>query len=281
MARRQFSLKATGLLLVLVLSSPVVNMVGGSELLVSGLAQWEYEPGVEIRDETAVALDSLAPDSQNYLQTEFCQGGLCPAGGWQQWIIVDEASDWTVAQLTAVHRALLDTFGALAQAGINGRHLLAGYRFRHQPGEFVNGRQESIALARHEYQEIILTDSAFTVQAGFSIYHELGHAVDNRLHRQLTAGFVELIGGGEDYRRETGFLIPDGYWVRTQTRHSPYEATADAFGVWVTVGYLQAADPVFRTTPPDVNHRAISSVVQTAVQLAAADQETTAIITGK
>jgi len=267
--------------LVLVLISPLLNRLGGGELLASSLAVMGQEANAVFRDETEVSLTTLAPESQLYLQEEFCQGGLCPAGGWQQWIIVDEAGGWDVAQLRAVHQALADTFGALAEVGINGRQLLAGYHFRYQPGERIINRQESIALARHEYQEIILTDSAFAVLGGFSIYHELGHAVDNRLHRQLTAGFIEITGGGEDYRRETGYLIPDGYWVRTQTRLSPYEATADAFGVWVTVGYRQDTTPVFMTTPPDVNYRGITHAVETAVQQAAASQETNPIVTGK
>lgn len=231
--------------------------------------------------DTAVSLDFLPVDSQDYLENEFCQDSLCPPGGWQQWIIVDAESAWTAVQLTAVHHALVETFAALAEVGINGRHLLAGYRFRYQPGDRLNGRQESIALARHEVQEIILTDSAFTVQAGFSIYHELGHAVDNRLQRQLTVGFIDLIGGGEDYRRENGYLIPDGYWVRTQTRHSPYEATADAFGVWVTIRTSPAPAPIFHTTPPDISYRAISLAVETTLRQAAAIQETERVISGK
>jgi len=281
MAHQRFSPRVFSLLLALVVLSPLLNRVGGRGLFVSGPAPISHAAEAETAVDTAVSLDFLPVDSQDYLENEFCQDSLCPPGGWQQWIIVDAESAWTAVQLTAVHHALVETFAALAEVGINGRHLLAGYRFRYQPGDRLNGRQESIALARHEVQEIILTDSAFTVQAGFSIYHELGHAVDNRLQRQLTVGFIDLIGGGEDYRRENGYLIPDGYWVRTQTRHSPYEATADAFGVWVTIRTSPAAAPIFHTTPPDISYRAISLAVETTLRQAAAIQETERVISGK
>ncbi len=281
MAHQRFSPRVFSLLLALVVLSPLLNRVGGRGLFVSGPAPISHAAEAETAVDTAVSLDFLPVDSQDYLENEFCQDSLCPPGGWQQWIIVDAESAWTAVQLTAVHHALVETFAALAEVGINGRHLLAGYRFRYQPGDRLNGRQESIALARHEVQEIILTDSAFTVQAGFSIYHELGHAVDNRLQRQLTVGFIDLIGGGEDYRRENGYLIPDGYWVRTQTRHSPYEATADAFGVWVTTHTSPAAAPIFHTTPPDISYRAISLAVETTLRQAAAIQETERVISGK
>ncbi|MCA9874168.1 MAG: hypothetical protein KC441_10950 [Anaerolineales bacterium] len=283
MAHQRISPKVFGLLLALVLSSPLLNLAGGRGLFVTGPAPVSHAAEAERGEtvDTAVSLDVLAADSQFYLQTEFCQDSLCPSGGWQQWVIVDAESAWTATELATLHQALVDTFAALADVGINGRHLLAGYRFRYQPGERLNGRQESIALARHELGEIILTDGAFDLQNGFSIYHELGHAVDNRLQRQLTNGFIEVIGGGEDYRRENGYLIPDGYWVRTQTRLSPYEATADAFAVWVTTGYLQSDEPIFNSTPPDVSYRGIDLAVRASLLLAVAKQETEPIVGGK
>lgn len=272
---QRFSSRAIGVFLVLISFASVVNLLRANSLLALNMTKGEREEVAVTWEETAVStisLESLTPESQIYLETEFCRGGLCPPGGWQQWIIVDEARGWTVPQLQLLHQALSDTFGALAELGIDGRQLLAGYRFRYQPGDSVINREAAIALIHHEHQEIILTDKAFSVQAGFSIYHELGHAVDHRLQRQLTTGFIEIIGAGEDHRHETGHLIPDSHTVRTETRHSPYEAAADAFGVWVFVRYLQTAEPVFSNAPPEASYRDISDAVNIALRLAVTEQ---------
>lgn len=267
MAQRRISPMISGLLLIVLAAfGPLANQAGIGELLAAGLLRMGGQAA------PAAPTHLLYSEISRYLENDFCRDGLCPAGGWPQWIIIDEQSDWTLGQLQTVRRALVETIAALDEVGMNGRRLLAGYRFRYQPGETIAGRPNSVALVRHEHQEIILTDAAFRLENGFSIYHELGHVVDNRLRRRLTSGFMEITGSGDDYRRETGMRVTQGYWVRTQTSHSPYEATADAFAVWVTVVHLQAAGPAFRTTPEDVNFQAIGTAVEASLRVAEGEQ---------
>jgi hypothetical protein len=268
MAWRRFPYLTAGLTLAMILFSSIVNLANALTVLDPWTIWFNYGELTWERD-TAVLPTGLSSDSLAYLENDFCRDGLCPAGAWQRWIIVDESSTWTVAHLEMLHKSLWETMSALETVGLDGRSLLAGYRFRHQSGERIHGWENSIALVRHEAQEIILTDNAFSTEDGFSIYHELGHVADHRLKRQLTTTFMAVVGGGEEYKRQTGHLLPDGYWVRTQTSLNPYEATADAFAVWVTVGYLQRPHPTFYTMPDDVNFESISWAVDLALQEAA------------
>ena len=128
------------------------------------------------------ALKAPAGDKRTavYLHESFCREALCAEGGWASWIIVGPDSAWTVEELEMVRVALLTTMRALDEVGLDGRALLAGYRFRRAADANINGREGKIARIYHDSGEIILSGSAFKRLWGFYIYHELAHAVDRR-----------------------------------------------------------------------------------------------------
>lgn len=158
-----------------------------------------------------------------------------------QWIVEDKNSRWTVAELAALDQILSETLEALEAAGIDGEATMSGYRFRRSAGEYVEGTEGLVALVRHHEQTIYLSDAAFLRLDGFYIYHELGHVVDKRLGRELSARFHGQIGSKD--------VTADGYWLREHAHEDREEATADAFALWVAVQRNGNRPPVFPGQP--------------------------------
>jgi hypothetical protein len=172
--------------------------------------------------------------------------------------------------LERVWATLTNTLGALAEQGLDGRALLAGYRFGRYDGDYVHDRPYRLAAVNHGDQIITLADFAFGDETNFTLYHELGHVLDQRLDRRLSARFHELIGSdGLASGVENDQATAEGYWLRGQSRANRLEATADAFAVWMIVSQGGQAGPVFRDTPEAVNHARIALALEAALQQAA------------
>lgn len=194
------------------------------------------------------AYAKLSPGAILYLQSTFCNDNLCGDEGWSRWVIADAESVWKVQELVMIRHVLENSLGALDSVGIDGQELLDGYRFRRFTGEYVDNKPGRVAMVVHSKMEITVSDTAFVRQQGFYIYHEIGHAVDTRLGRNLNNRFHRL--------------ATDDYKLRRQAQHRPEEATADAFAVWVMVGYTGARQPVFKNTPATADYVGISQAVE-------------------
>jgi hypothetical protein len=184
------------------------------------------------------------------------------------WLISDGDSHWNAEETKILQRVLQDTFGALEANGIDGKALLEGYRFRHDAGRYVDDVEGRMAKIDHSVEEITLADTALTVRQGFAIYHELGHAVDYRLNRQLSEGFHRNTGGlkiGEDNEQ---WQTADNYWLRLGGRDDREEATADAFAVLVMVNHAGLKRPIFAHQPLTTDYDGISTALALALQTA-------------
>jgi hypothetical protein len=182
------------------------------------------------------------------------------------WLITDEESHWSAYEIEVLQDVLQNTFGAVAAYKIDGRALLDGYRFRHEAGSYIGDKDGRMGTIDHNTGVITLTDKAFTVQNGFAIYHELGHAVDFRLNRQLSAGFHSYTGGTEINDEDNQWHTADNYWLREQSRDDREEAAADAFAILVMVSYAGLNPPVFANQPVAANYEAISAAAAQALQ---------------
>ena len=196
------------------------------------------------------------------ITTFFCDGELCPAGDWQRWIIFDPENPWSAKELIQLQKALTQTFIALDEFGIDGPELLAGYRFRRQHGEFLEGRRGFIGVARHRLQEIVLSDSAFVRLNGFYIHHEIAHAVDVRLDRGLSEQFALISDSGLDGEVATGF------WMNNHAHSDVQEAVADAYALWIHCRYLGESKPVFPNMPGETDTDIIIAFLEVSLRLA-------------
>jgi hypothetical protein len=187
------------------------------------------------------------------------------------WLIIDEESRWSAEEVEVVQRVLQYTLGALAANSIDGMPLLGGYRFRHEAGSYVGDVEGRMGTIDHNVGVITLSDKAFTVQDGFAIYHELGHAVDNRLNRQLSEGFHRYTGGRETSENGNQWHTADNYWLRLQGRDDREEATADAFAILVMVSYAGLNKPVFAHQPISTDYDDISAAMVLALQTSELD----------
>ena len=192
-----------------------------------------------------------------------------PTADWQLWFMGDAGQEWTSEELNMVREALSNTSKTLNQAGIDGHQLLKGYRFRRAAGEFVNPDSRKIAIVKHDIQEIWLADAAFSRLQGFYIYHELGHAVDHRLYRELSEAYHLITNGryleeGLSSKWQSG----DGYWLRPHGRDVREEATADALALLAMSQSGSFLRPVFGGTPLDVDYDGIALEAYNALQIA-------------
>jgi hypothetical protein len=190
--------------------------------------------------------------------------------GWEDWIINDGESAWKGEELEMVQEVLENSFYALESAGLSGPDILEGYKFRRYDGEYVHDRQGIVALVNHDLKEIILPDVAFNRYEGFSIYHELGHVVDNQLGRELSLNYQQEVSdlAGKSLGQ---LVIPDGFWLREMARFDREEAAADAFALWVSVGYAGKDRPEFAVMPDDVQYEGIGEALEQALELSAVE----------
>jgi len=205
-------------------------------------------------------LSEIPVDVTMTLKNKFNAPQVFGEGGWQEWIIVTTESAWEKDELLIVSEILATVIESLDQQSLDGRVLLSGYRFRRQPGEYINGNEGHFAYVNHTSQEIILADSAFKRLKGFYIIHELGHVVDQRSNRQLTANFHTLAGSDLDQR-----ITRDGYWLNPRSQQDLEEATADAFALWIMTTYREGFRPVFGGTPLTANYEEISASLITSL----------------
>lgn len=181
------------------------------------------------------------------------------------WLINDETSRWTANEAMILQRVLQNTLNTLEILGIDGMALLDGYRFRRQSGNYVGDVEGRMGIIDHNIGEITLSDKAFTVQNGFAIYHELGHAVDYQLNRQLSAGFHKYADGPEMSEDGGKWQTADNYWLRLQGRNDREEAAADAFAVLV-MSQAGLGRPVFANQPVTTDYNGISAAAALALQ---------------
>jgi len=191
---------------------------------------------------------------------------IAGTGETAYWLIIDEDSHWAADEEEILQRVLQDTFGALAANGIDGMVLLDGYHFRHDAGRYVDDVEGRMATIDHNEREIMLSDTAFTVLNGFAIYHELGHAVDHRLNRQMSQGYHRLTGGPGISEDGKQWQTADNYWLRLQGRDDREEAAADAFAVLVMVSYAGLKRPIFAHQPITTDYDSISAALALALQ---------------
>ena len=181
------------------------------------------------------------------------------------WLIVDDESHWTADEAKILRCVLQNTFDTLASNDINGMALIDGYRFRRQAGDYVGGAVGRMGTIDHNIGEITLSDKAFTVQHGFAIYHELGHAVDYQLNRELSEGFHGYIGGSVISEDGQQWQTADNYWLRLQGRDDREEAAADAFAVLV-MGQAGLERPIFANQPITTDYNGIAVAAAVALQ---------------
>jgi len=184
-----------------------------------------------------------------------------------RWIASDKGSRWQAQELEMLHSVLFQSFRAMASIGLDGPDILNGYIFVRDNHEFVHDQKGLVAIVNHESDEIILSDAAFLRQGGFSIYHEIGHALDDRLGRALTNYFHQYAGSSERLE-SNGSVTGDGFWMRPAAQESLSEATADAFALWVSEKSAGMKRPVFAGMPLDVQFEAISEAIEQALLLA-------------
>lgn len=202
----------------------------------------------------------LSPQVANILEYSFCTPQLCGDGAWQQWIIISPDNPWEAEELMALSEILTAVIESLEQQGLDGRGLLSGYRFQRQHGEYIVGRQGRIAVVNHTSQKIILADAAFKRLRGFPIIHELGHVIDQRAERQLSASFHSLVGSDQQAR-----LTAANYWLNLAAKEDWEEATADAFALWVMSTYEADYRPVFAYTPLTTDYAGIIAAMDTSL----------------
>jgi len=181
------------------------------------------------------------------------------------WIIIDEESRWSADEAETLQRVLQNTFAALEANGIDGKALLDGYRFRHEAGPYIGNVEGRMGTIDHNVGVITLSDEAFVVLNGFSIYHELGHAVDFLLNRQLSTGFHRYTGGPGINVDPQQWQTADNYWLRLQGRNDREEAAADAFAILV-MSHAGIKLPIFANQPVTANYDDISAAAALALQ---------------
>lgn len=184
-----------------------------------------------------------------------------------EWINEDEESEWTADETDILQRILQNTLDTLASNGIDGMALLDGYRFRRQAGDYIGDVEGRMGIIDHNIGEITLSDKAFTVQHGFAIYHELGHAVDYQLNRKLSEGYEKYTGGSETSEADNQWQTADNYWLRLQGRNDREEAAADAFAVLV-MSRAGLVKPIFANQPVSTDYDGISDAAALALQTA-------------
>lgn len=174
-----------------------------------------------------------------------------------------QKSKWSEEEMAAVQQIVDYTLNALKEVGLDGRQILAGYRFRRYDGNYVNDVEGVISVIDHEMMEIILADNAFLRHQGFNIYHELGHAVDYRLARQLSQSYHQIAGSGQEIDDEA-WNTADGYWLRFHGRDDREEATADAFALWIFTSQADLDYPVFYGTPTTVDYEGMVDAISSS-----------------
>lgn len=189
----------------------------------------------------------------------------------QGWFVHDEESQWTAQEMSFVVQIMEHTWQALDGAGVDGRALLNGYRFRRAAAEFVPGRERYLAMVNHREMEITLANRAFERLHGFYIYHELGHAVDQQLGRLPSDVYHRIAGQAQEESATASdtWSTTTGFWLRYNGRDNREEATADAFAWWV-MAQAEQPKPFFPGTPPSTDYNQIAGTIEEAVREAAA-----------
>ncbi|MCA9953083.1 MAG: hypothetical protein H6657_16495 [Ardenticatenaceae bacterium] len=194
-----------------------------------------------------------------------CAPQVCPNGDLSQWLIVSPESSWEAEEEVMVVEIVTAVINSLNQQGLDGYALLNGYRFRRQAGEYIVDRPGDIAVVNHITQEITLADAAFKRLHGFYIIHELGHVVDQRTDRQLTANFHARIGS--DLQNH---VTAESYWLNLHAQNDLEEATADALALYVMSTYAPGYRPVFAQTPVTTDFDGIRAAMATTLEEVAA-----------
>ncbi len=171
---------------------------------------------------------------------------------WQQWIILTPEHPWEPEELILLSEIITAVTSSLDEQGFDSQTILKGYRFKRQHGEYITDHEGRLAVVNHTTQEITLTDAAFKRLHGFYIIHELGHALDHRTGRQLTATFHNF-AGSDMLAQQTA---PD-FWLNIASETDLEEATADAFALWIMSTHDAGYKPVFAFTPTTTNYEAI------------------------
>jgi len=189
-----------------------------------------------------------------------------------RWLVIDETSHWTPEELETLQRVMQHTFDALAQAGLDGNAVFAGYAFRRGQGEYANNRNTAYAVVNHANQEIVLSDSVLLKENEFFIYHELGHIVDRYSGRALNEQFHMLTLQVEGALALHDWTTVKGFYLRGQAHIDKPEATADAFALWVWVTAAGEEIPQFDDTPEHARPQAIVEVFTQAFNAAFAGE---------
>ncbi|MFN2188120.1 MAG: hypothetical protein ACK2T3_05100 [Candidatus Promineifilaceae bacterium] len=231
---------------------------------------WTADRGVAVEEQGDANLDGAVWEQGHYdeIMVELSRSDI--VGDLKEWIVFDKNSQWNDEELTMVQETLFHTFHALESSGMDGQELLKGYRFRRYNGDFVRDERGLVALVKHDVEEIVLPDSAFLRLDGFAIYHEIGHALDQRLEREMNHHFREMTGESINEAHLNGDTA-EGYWMRPVSRESSLEATADAFAYWVTKDVVGVRQPIFAGMPLDVDFEAIDEAMEQALTLSRAE----------
>lgn len=183
------------------------------------------------------------------------------------WLIVDETSRWSEAELRIVDRVMRNSLGALAEAGLDGEALMGGYRFRHWAGEFAKDQDGKIAVVNHGDREIVLSDTILRAEYEFFIYHEIGHVINRSSAGRLEANFHGLIEQIEGVVIKHDWTTAEGFWMRGQAHIHRSESIADAFALWVWTGFAGWEIPRFQDMPESARPDAILDVFDAAMYL--------------
>ena len=230
----------------------------------------EYQTISNTHDALAIApeqdmadsVTQLSPQVMDVLEQVFCSPQVCGEGDWQQWIIITPDSPWAAEELVMLSDILTAVIDSLDRQGLDGRALLSGYRFRRQHEEYITGdHQDWAAVTNHTSQEITLADAAFKRLHGFYIIHELGHVIDQRTERQLSAAFHSLVSSDQQAQ-----ITAAGYLLNIAAQKDLEEATADAFALWVMSTYDAGFRVVFVSTPLTADYKGITAALAASLE---------------
>lgn len=246
----------------------LIPIIGIPFLLFQEIEALEKPPVTVVYTETVPTLTpgQLSQDVVGVLEQDFTNQSFSDLtrDGWQSWIEISPEDPWQAEELVIISDILNAVVGSLDGEGLNGRQLLEGYRFRRQYGEYITGHDGRIAVVNHDEQVITLADAAFKRLHGFYIIHEIGHVVDRRTERQMSAAFHALAGSDTENR-----LTAPGYWLNLHAETDLEEATADAFALWIMSTYDAGYKPVFAYTPSAAKYDQIEALLAASVDTVA------------
>lgn len=191
---------------------------------------YTYNNPILFKDSSGHCADNGAEACWSYLESQFCNDGLCESGDWRQWVIAGGNSVWTIAELMDLRQGLLYARDALAGIGINWMDTnLQNVRFERVNKDSLEEDRSVVGRYRASTNVIQLTNKGFSENNHLrTILHELGHALDDG--KALTSTYGQATGSCIICFNVTD--VSSGYCFRDYGCNKLSEGWADAFSLW-------------------------------------------------